>query len=123
MQQVALNNAIAFVAASRDRPDALLWLLPTALDLGEAHQKRLRQALSSATSQQLEAGWDISLTLLEQAEHTTAVNTAKMASTLLARWWDKLKARLPDAMAAVVRRLPPFITPFMNNQASRWLGS
>lgn len=101
---VGLFGAVAFAAASRDRPDALLRLLPTALELGEAHQKRLRQALESAPRQLAEEGWNILLALVERADHTTAINTAKMISTLLARWWNTLGVRLPEAMAAIAKR-------------------
>jgi hypothetical protein len=103
-KDIGVFGTIAFAAVSRDRPDALLHLLPTALHLGEAHQRRLRQALESAPQFLIEGGWSIFITLLEQAEHTTAINTAKMLGLLLSRWWDKLGQRLPELLEAVARR-------------------
>lgn len=101
---MGIFGVIAFAAISRDRSNALLHLLPTALKLGEAYQRRLRQALESAPRHLAEASWTVLLAFLEQAEHTTAINTAKMVSTLLERWWSLLKHRLPEAMVAVARR-------------------
>ena len=107
-------GAVALAAASRDRADALRQLLPTALNLGEAHQKRLRQALESAPKSLIEDCWGILMRLLQQAEHAPAINTAKMLSTLLSRWWTALGSRLPEALTAIAERC---VTP--ERQAQR----
>ena len=104
LNNLGLFGVIAFAAASRDRPDALRKLLPTALNLGESYQRRLRQALGVASRPLIENTWDMLLTLLEQAEHSTAGNTAQLAGDLLARWWQTLKSRLPETLAAISRR-------------------
>lgn len=111
VQQLDLRNlgifgTVALATASRDRPEAFLNLLPTALALGESYQERLRQALESTSHQFAEAGWTVLVTFLEQAEHASAINTAKTMSTLLARWWHRLQERLPSALDAISRRTP-----------------
>ena len=103
-QNLGLFGVVALAAASRDRPEALRALLPTALELGEPYQRRLRQALRAASRQLVERTWDILLTLLEQAEHATAGNTAQLTGELLARWWQTLKQRLPETLTAIARR-------------------
>lgn len=103
-QDVGIFGAIAYAAVSRQKSAALLGLLPTALQLGEAHQKRLRQALEAAPRQVIEAAWEVLQLLLEQAEHATAANTAKLVGGLMERWWGSLSSRLPDILAAVARR-------------------
>ncbi|MEQ8968927.1 MAG: hypothetical protein RIE73_00850 [Coleofasciculus sp. C1-SOL-03] len=103
-RDVAAFGTLAFAAASRNRPDALLNLLPTALELGEAYQKRLRLALESAPRQLALELWSAMLTLLQQGGHTTAVNTAKSISGLLARWPDILLSRLDEALNAIAHR-------------------
>jgi hypothetical protein len=52
----------------------------------------------------VERTWDVLLTLLEQAEHATAGNTAQLTGELLARWWQTLKQRLPETLTAIGRR-------------------
>lgn len=101
---VAAFGAIAFAAASRDRPGALLKLLPTALELGEAYQKRLRVALESAPRQLAREVWEAMLVLLERGKNSTAVNTAKTVGALLARWWTALGSRLDEALQAINKR-------------------
>ncbi len=103
-RNLAVFSAIAFAAASRDRPDALQELLPTALELGEVYQKRLRQALEIAPRQLIEYVWDLLLSLLECSGHTPAINTAKTISLLIAQWWYTLSDRLPEAILSVARR-------------------
>ncbi|NEQ44341.1 MAG: hypothetical protein F6K00_12605 [Leptolyngbya sp. SIOISBB] len=109
LQQLDLDNmgifgAVAYAAVSRDLPDALRQLLPIALQMGETHQQRLRQALAAAPRQLIETVWDVLLTLMTQAEHVTASNTVQMVGELLARWWRSLSDRLPDALTAVAAR-------------------
>ncbi|MEO0376144.1 MAG: hypothetical protein AAF329_16290 [Cyanobacteria bacterium P01_A01_bin.17] len=109
LRQLDLNNmgifgAVAYAAVSRDRPDALRQLLPIALQMGETHQQRLRQALAAAPRQLIETVWDVLLTLMTQAEHVTASNTVQMVGELLARWWRSLRDRLPAALMAVAAR-------------------
>lgn len=101
---IGIFSAIAFAAASRDRPDALLNLLPVALELGESYQKRLRQALESAPRQLAEDVWSAMVVLLEQGSHATAVNTARTLNSLANRWWEVLGSRLAEAIAAVAKR-------------------
>jgi DNA-binding Xre family transcriptional regulator len=103
-QDVGIFGVIAYAAASRDRPDALRRLLPIALEFGESHQRRLRQALRSAPRQLVEATWDILLSTLQQSDHATAGNTAQLAGSLLAEWWDALSDRLADTLKAIAQR-------------------
>jgi hypothetical protein len=103
-RNLAVFSAIAFAAASRDRPDALQDLLPTALELGEVYQKRLRQALEIAPRQLIEYVWDLLLSLLERSGHTPTINTAKTISLLIAQWWYILSDHLPEAILSVARR-------------------
>lgn len=103
-RDMGVFGAVVLAATSRDRPDALRRLLPTALELGEAYQRRLRQAISSAPRPLIENLWDMLLTLLEQAQHITAGNTAQLAGDLLARWWHELKFKLPETLAAISQR-------------------
>ena len=109
---MGIFGSVALAAASRQRSTALLKLLPTALKLGEAHQRRLRQALESASRPLIEESWGILLSLLEHTEHTTAANTAQMVGALLARWWSALKMRLPETLEAISKR-----DPTINRQA------
>jgi hypothetical protein len=104
-QDVGIFGIIAYAAASRDRPDALRQLLPIALELGESYQRRLRQALSSAPRSLVEDTWDILLQVLQQSNHATAGNTAQLAGSLLAEWWQALSDRLPDTLNAIAQRL------------------
>ncbi|MBD1847428.1 hypothetical protein H6F89_29320 [Cyanobacteria bacterium FACHB-63] len=101
---LGIFSAIVFAAASRDRPDALLKLLPTALKSGESYQKRLQQALESAPRQLAEEVWSVMVSLLEQGSHSIAVNTARTLNALVTRWWDQLGSRLADAIASVAQR-------------------
>lgn len=101
---MGIFGAVALAAASRQRSTALLNLLPTALKRGEAHQRRLRQALESASRPMIEESWEILLSLLEQAEHATAANTAQMVGALLSRWWQLLKTRLPETLDKIAQR-------------------
>ena len=103
-RNLAVFSAIAFAAASRDRPDALRDLLPMALDLGEVYQKRLQLGLETAPRQLVESVWDLLLSLLEQSGHTAAINTAKTVSLLIAQWWKTFSDRLPAAILAVSKR-------------------
>ena len=106
INDMGVFGAVALAAASRHQSVALLTLLPTALKLGEAHQRRLRQALESASYQLIEDCWEILLSLLEQAEHITAANTAQMLGLLFVRWWKRLKLRLPETLNAIANRSP-----------------
>jgi NACHT domain len=101
---LAAFSAIAYGAVSRDRADALITLLPTALSLGEAYQKRLQQAIESAPKQIILATWPLLLDLLAESQHAVAINTAKMISLLIARWWQELKSLVPEAMDRVAAR-------------------
>ena len=106
LQDMGIFGAAAFAAVSRQQSISLQTLLPTALELGEAHQKRLQQALESAPRQFIEDSWNILLTLLSQADHVIAANTSKMVSVLLTRWWIELKERFPETLDAIARRTP-----------------
>jgi len=97
-------GAIAYAAAARQQPDALNHLLPLALSLGNAYQERLCQALSSAPKHLILGSWDTWLHLLAAANHTTAINTADTLSQSIARWWEVLEERLPEAINAVAAR-------------------
>jgi len=90
LNAMGIFGAVAYAAASRDRPDALRQLLPIALQMGETHQQRLRQALAAAPRQLIETVWDVFLALMAEAEHVTASNTVQMMGELLARWWRSL---------------------------------
>ena len=105
-QHVGIFGAIAFATASRDNSDALQQLLPTALNLGEAYQKRLQQALNIAPRHLILETWGIWLSFLEQANHAIAINTAKMISLLIDRWWETLSDRIPDVIQHIVTRKP-----------------
>lgn len=104
LENLGIFTAVAYGAASRDQPDALTNLLPMALDLGELYQQRLRQAFAIAPRPLIEQTWDVLLTLLAEAEHITASNTAQLVGDLLERWWLSLWPRLADTLAAVARR-------------------
>lgn len=106
LASMGIFGAVAYAAVSRDRPDALRRLLPTALNLGENHQRRLRHALSAAPRPLIETTWDVLLTLLREADHGTASNTAQMVGSLLERWWSILGPRLPATMEAIASRPP-----------------
>lgn len=106
INDMGIFGTVALAAASRHQSAALLTLLPTALKLGEAYQRRLRQALASASYQLIEDCWGILLSLLAQAEHTTAANTAQMLGVLFVRWWKRLKLRLPETLEAIANRNP-----------------
>jgi hypothetical protein len=121
LTNVGLFGVVAFAAASRDRPDALRHLLPTALERGEAYQRRLRQALGVAARPLVENTWDMLLTLLAQSEHATAGNTAQLAGDLMARWWQPLKSRLPETLAAIAQRSPALASPEYQAQGDRAL--
>jgi len=97
-------GAIAYAAAARQQPDALNHLLPFVLSRGDAYQKRLHQALSSAPKHLILDSWDTLLHLLAAANHTAAINTAKTLSLSIARWWEVLEERLPEAINAVAAR-------------------
>jgi len=103
-QHIGIFGAIALAAASRDNPEALQKLLPTALNLGEAYQKRLQQALNIAPRHLILDTWGIWLSFLEQANHAVAINTAKMISLLIDRWWETLCGRIPDVIQHIVTR-------------------
>lgn len=104
LSQVGLFGTVAYAATSRERPDALVQLLPIALSLGQDHQQRLYQALEAAPRSLIDAGWPIFLSLLKEGTHSVAVNTAKTMSGLIVRWWDHLKKRLPEAFEALANR-------------------
>ncbi|MBE9141209.1 hypothetical protein IQ254_29095, partial [Nodosilinea sp. LEGE 07088] len=106
LNAMGIFGAVAYAAVSRDRPDALRRLLPTALHLGEHHQRRLRHAIAAAPRLLIENTWDVLLTLLQEADHRTAGNTAQMVGGLLERWWSALRQRLPETLAVVARRPP-----------------
>jgi len=106
VQNLGIFGVVSMAAASRDRPEALRHLLPTAMLLGDAYQKRLRQAFEVASRQLIEETWDVLLTLLETGTHLSAGNTAQLVGDLLHRWWDSLKGRLPEALGAIARRQP-----------------
>ncbi|XHX79466.1 MAG: AAA family ATPase [Stenomitos frigidus ULC029] len=118
---LGLFGVVALAAASRDRPEALRSLLPTALTLGEPYQRRLRQALRIASRPLVESTWDILLTLLEHSEHATAGNTAQLAGELLARWWQTLQQRLPETLAAIARRSNTLASEEYRTQGDRAL--
>jgi hypothetical protein len=101
---LAAFGAVAYAAVSRDRSDALRKLLPTALHLGEAYQKRLQQAIKSAPKQIILDTWPELLELMRYSNHAVAANTAQMISILIKRWWDELKGHLPEAMDYVALR-------------------
>lgn len=104
LENLGIFTAVAYAAASRDQPDALENLLPTALDLGELYQQRLRQALSIASRPLVEQTWNLLLRVLTEAEHVTAGNTAQLVGSLLERWWMSLWPRLPDTLTAIAQR-------------------
>ena len=106
LNAMGIFGAVAYAAVSRDRPDALRRLLPTALNLGEHHQRRLRHAIAAAPRPLIENTWDVLLTLLRESDHRTAGNTAQMVGGLLERWWLALRKRLPETIEAVAGRLP-----------------
>lgn len=104
LEHLGVFSAVAYGATSRESSQALEHLLPLALTLGEAYQKRLWQALEAAPGQMAEGGWPILMALLQAGNHATAINTARTLSLLLARWWSRLGPRLPDAIAAITAR-------------------
>jgi hypothetical protein len=104
LDNMGVFGAVAYAAISRERPDALRQLLPIALQMGETHQQRLRQALGAAPRQTIETIWDVVSTLLAEAEHVTASNTVQMVGDLFAQWWRSLRGRLPDAVQAIAAR-------------------
>lgn len=104
VNEMGIFGAIAYAAVSRDRPHALRQLLPTALQLGENHQRRLRQALAAAPRQLIENTWDLFLTLLQASEHVTAGNTVQLVGALLERWWQSLHPKLEDTLTAIASR-------------------
>lgn len=106
LDNMGIFGAVAYAAVSRDRPEALRQLLPVALQMGETHQQRLRQALAAAPRQLIATVWDVLLALMAEAEHVTASNTVQMVGELLARWWRSLRHRLPDALVAIAARTP-----------------
>ena len=120
-QDVGIFGVIAYAAASRDRPDALRRLLPIALEMGELYQRRLRQALSSAPRSLIEDTWDILLQVLQQSKHATAGNTAQLAGSLLAEWWQTLSDRLPDTLETIAQRQPNQAHPDELAMLSGWL--
>jgi transcriptional regulator with XRE-family HTH domain len=103
-QDLGIFSIICVAATSRDSPDVLRQLLPTALDLGEAYQKPLRQAFTVASRQLISELWDDLLQLLETGPHTTAGNTAQIIGEIAARWWLSFRDRLIDAVAAIANR-------------------
>ncbi len=120
-KDLGIFGVTAYAAASRDRSDALRRLLPVALAQGEAHQRRLRQALSAAPRSLIKSTWDILLLLLTQADHATAGNTAQMAGSLLAEWWQTLKGCLPQSLTAIAQRQPHAVYPDERAMLSGWL--
>jgi len=106
LSHMGIFGAVAYAAVSRDRPDALRKLLPIALQMGETHQQRLRQALAAAPRQLIATVWDVFLTLLTQAEHATASNTVQMVGELTAQWWQSFSPQLPEALTAIAARSP-----------------
>jgi hypothetical protein len=104
LDNMGVFGAVAYAAVSRERPDALRQLLPIALQMGETHQQRLRQALAAAPRQAIETIWDVVSTLLVEAEHVTASNTVQMVGDLFAQWWRSLRGRLPAAVQAIAAR-------------------
>jgi len=121
IRDMGVFGVVVLAATSRDRPDALQRLLPTALELGEAYQRRLRQAISSAPRPLIETLWGMLLTLLEQAGHATAGNTAQLAGELIARWWQELKFKLSETLAAIHRRDVVIDVPGFEQQGDRTL--
>ena len=121
INDIGIFGTVALAAASRHQSAALLTLLPTALKLGEAYQRRLRQALASASYQLIEDCWGILLSLLAQAEHTTAANTAQMLGVLFVRWWKRLKLRLPETLDAIAHRNPDVNRQVHQHQDARSL--
>ncbi|MGA7932819.1 MAG: hypothetical protein WCA35_04505, partial [Kovacikia sp.] len=121
VEDMGIFGVIAIAAASRDRPEALRNLLPTALKCGEAYQRRLRQALGVASKQLIENTWDILLTVLQEGEHATAGNTAQLAGDLISRWWSTLKVRLPETLTAISRRSSALAAPEYQAQGDRAL--
>ncbi|TVQ15082.1 MAG: hypothetical protein EA368_00590, partial [Leptolyngbya sp. DLM2.Bin27] len=106
LNAMGIFGAVAYAAVSRDRPDALRRLLPTALQLGEHHQRRLQQALMAAPRHLIEAVWDLVLALLQEAEHLTAGHLAQMTGVLVERWWSSLQVHLVDTVTAIASRAP-----------------
>lgn len=106
LNAMGIFGAVAYAAVSRDRPDALRRLLPTALHLGEHHQRRPQQALMAAPRHLIEAVWDLVLALLREAEHLTAGHLAQMTGVLIACWWSSLQVHLVDTVTAIASRAP-----------------
>ena len=57
-RDLGIFSTICFAATSRDSPTVLRQLLPTALNLGEAYQRPLRQAFTVASRQLISHLWD-----------------------------------------------------------------
>ncbi|MFM7426885.1 MAG: hypothetical protein ACKO7W_18120, partial [Elainella sp.] len=107
IQDLGLFNTIALAAASREQPEALAQFLPLALKLGQPYQERLRQALASAPPPLIQAVWPTLLSLLQQANHTTAIHAANLAGVLLGESWTALQSHLPSALEAITQRFLP----------------
>ncbi len=104
LEHLGIFSAVAHGAVARESSQGLEHLLPLALNLGDAYQKRLGQALEAAPHQLTAGGWPIVITLLRAGNHATAINTAKSVGWALTREASQLGSRLSEALAAIAER-------------------
>lgn len=99
LSQLGLFGTVAYAAASRERPDALVRLLPTALAMGPDYQHLLYQALEVASYPLIEASCPVLVSLLSEGTDEVVVNTTKAIASLLKRWPDRLTPWFGDEIS------------------------
>ena len=102
--QLSLFGAVTYAAASRERPEALMQLLPTALTMGPDHQSLLHGALNVASYSLVEASCPILVSLLNEGAFIVAMNAARTLAGLVTHWPDRLNSWLEDAISTINNR-------------------
>jgi hypothetical protein len=103
-KKIKAVRAVLLAAASRDKPSALLNLVPSVLALGRAYQEPVRIALESAPRRFAEEVWEEMLKLLQLGERKTVFNLARFIGEKLVPSKPSLGDYLESALDAIKKR-------------------
>ncbi len=97
-------RAVVYAAASREDGAKLRDLSPRAVEMGDAYQEVLREAVEASAAPLAEAAWEASVGLMARGNWRTAVKSSQTAGALAARHGRVMGGRFTEALSAAARR-------------------
>jgi hypothetical protein len=98
-------RAVVYAVVSReDGATKLRRLSPRAVEMGDAYQEILREAVEASAAPLAEAAWEAAVDLMARGNWRTAVKSAQTAGALAARHGRVVGGRFTEALSVAARR-------------------